>query len=216
MKIPITNLIAVVFIFSMTSLTAQLNKKVNTGNVLSSKQMDISVAIPIKKINERDYKNLKLSDVNVSKIREITVPMDYLKKTSKKTWKITPDRAFGEGNLGLRFFQGQLSREAFWIERDFVQGRAIFYVATLTFDGKKGNNYLIRIKVNGVSSNSYIYMGGGSSELKVHGQNGSFILLVKAEESGKMSIPLSARHTVGGNERYPDPLLVREIVINEL
>ena len=210
----ITCLGIVILTFS-PQVHGQLNNKVKTGNVLNNKNMKLTSAIPIKKISERDYKNIRISSVDLSKTLEVVVPKEYLKKQPKKTWKITPSRAFGTGNLGLRFFQGQLSREAFWIERDFVQGREIFYVAAITFDAQRGKNYLIQFKVNGVNSSSYIYAGAGG-DVKIYGQNGSFILLVKAEEAGKMSIPFSARHSVGGNERYPKPLLVREVTIDEL
>ncbi len=195
---------------------SQLNKKISTKQVSGSKLKNLTTPIPIKRMQERDFKNKLTKDIKKSKVTEMRVPASYLKKPSKKSWKITPARAFGSGNLGFTLYSGQLRRQFFVLEMDFAGRDAVAFVGYLTFDAKKGKTYLIRVTTGGANSSSYIKAVGGGINLNIYGQSGSYPILIEAQETGEMLVAISARHKVGGNERYPDPLPVKEITIDEL
>lgn len=217
MYTPIKYQLIVLFCLVYTCFYGQFNTKINTGGSLSTNVGSMISAAPIKRINEKIYKNKLVTDFKNSPIRTMEVPKAYLTKPKERSWKITHARAFGPGNLGFTFQNGQLRRYGFLIEGYFISGEAVKFVANIEFDARKDKTYLIRIKNpgSGISTTSYIYAYAGGI-LKVYAQNHYYVLLVQAQESGKMSIPISATHMAGGNERYPTGMLIPEILIDQL
>ena len=215
MKAMYTKIATAILCLSVAVNYAQINRNVNTGDTFNKNMKEITGTISINKISDLDYKNIKVSQVSSSNTPKIVIPRDYMSKPGKKTWKITPARAFGTGNLGLTVWSGQLWKSGFIIERDFVNRNPVLFVANIDFDARSGKEYIVSINSRGAGSSSYIYSVAGGT-VKVYGQDGSYKLLVRAQQSGKMTLPISARHKVGGNERYPETFQIQDIVINEL
>tara|TARA_R110001592_G_scaffold317517_1_gene594413 strand:+ start:15526 stop:16158 length:633 start_codon:yes stop_codon:yes gene_type:complete len=188
----------------------------NKKKVFNSNIADLTGPLPIKKMKERDFKNKLVKDISKVATKEMKVAATYFNKRSQRSWKITPDRAFGSGNLGFSMYSGQLWKQFFLLEGDFRGGEPLAYVSLLTFDARMGRTYLIKITTGGANSSVYIYSMAGSIPFKVYGQNGSYPILIEANESGEMLVAISARYRVGQNERYPEPLPIKEITIDEL
>lgn len=194
---------------------SQINTNANTGYSLGGKTGIVTKAVPLKRIAQKVFKDQKLSQLRKSSILKMEVPKSYLSRPTQKSWKITPGRAFGRSNLGYTLWSGQLWRNEFLVERRFLGREPMTWVSMLEFPATKNKTYLIRINSRGCSSNRYIYMAA-SPTLKVHGSNGSYVALVEAEETGTLRLGISAMHTVGGNERYAETLVIQSIEIDEL
>ena len=205
------------FLIGTTCGFGQLNKQVSKKQVSKTKMSNLKVAAPMKKLQERNFKNKLAKDIKKSKVTEMRVPASYLNKPRKKSWKITPAKAFGAGNLGFTLYSGQLRRENFILTKDFIGTEPIAFVGHLSFDAQKDRTYLVRVTSSGPADGSYINaVASDNGTLKVYKQNGAFPILLVAQESGKMLVAISALHKRGGSERYPSPLPIKEIVIDEL
>ena len=94
----------------------------NKKKVFNSNIADLTGPLPIKKMKERDFKNKLVKDISKVATKEMKVAATYFNKRSQRSWKITPDRAFGSGNLGFSMYSGQLWKQFFLL----IQWRAVF------------------------------------------------------------------------------------------
>lgn len=195
---------------------AQINRKIKTKNIARSNLSDLTGPLPIKKTKERDFKNKLVKDVSKVTTKEMKVAGTYFNKRIQRRWKITPDRAFGAGNLGFAMYSGQLWRQYFFVEGHLRGDEPVAYSGHITFDARQGRVYLIKVTTGDATAQVYINAMAGSTSLKTHGKDGYYPILLQASESGAMKVAVSARYRAGQSERYPEPLLIREITIDEL
>ncbi|WP_299557472.1 hypothetical protein [Seonamhaeicola sp.] len=217
MNLQMTRLVWLLFSFVVTTGFGQINTKTNTGHNIGIKTGTITAAIPIKKVNKRVYKDKLLEHFKKSPVRKMEIPKTYLTKPRQRRWEIMPSKAFGPNNLGFSFQSGELRRKGFYVKGIIKYGDALKYVAEIHFRTQRDKTYLIRVITPqvGNTGNSYInaYLNGN---VQTYSQKGEYLLLVKAQDSGNMTIPISASHPVGGNERYPDAIFINKILIDVL
>jgi hypothetical protein len=194
----------------------QFNNKINTRDLSNSKISELTGPLLISKSKQRDFKDILVKDISKATTKNMKVAGTYFSKKSQRKWKITPDRPFGSGNLGFSMYSGQLWREYFFIKGHLRGDEPVAYSGHISFDARQGKTYLIKIQNDGANGNVYIRGMAGSTPFKVYGQNGTYPILIEASESGKMQVAISARYRAGQNERYPEAMPVKEIIIDEL
>ena len=209
-------LIALMLSLGISISYGQINRQVSTKKVYKTKISDVTGPLKIKKVRNKDFKDILVKDISKATNKRMRVAGTYFGKKTQRSWNVTPARAFGSGNLGFSMYSGQLYRRFFFIEQYFRGSEPGAFSGQLDFDARAGRTYLIKFFNEGADNRVYIYAMAGDIPFKVYGQNGSFPILIEAIETGIMKIAISARYREGQEETYPETLPITKITIKEL
>jgi len=201
---------------------AQINTKVSTNKTLANTKISSAFEPAlISKTDPKTFQNKTVEDLKNVPVKEIKVPAEYFNRRSFKRWTITPKKPFSPAryhDVGI-FYSGTFTSMWFRLQRQFIGREAKAFVGTIHLSVNKDKQYLITIKSHTkLKLDQYVNLGISPSVVYKMPRIDDYTLAMvfKATHSGYSSARISALHTEGESERYPNDLLISKIIIDEL
>ena len=222
MKTVSKTLMIIALISLAVSLKAQINTKVTTNKGLKNSNISSAFKPAVMGKGDKDFfENKSVKGLKTLTVKEMKVPDDYFNKKIVKRWTITPKKPWGHGRYGdVGIIYKGIFHYGLWfrLQRNFVGNRADAFVGRIEGSLEKNKQYLITIKSHmEVKRDEYINIGVNTQVFKVPSTGDrTFAIVVKTAYSSRITVHISALHKEGESERYPEDLLISQILIDEI